>query len=214
MHREAGILQQRIDVVPLQRRRPHPGERVGRGQREEQEASGDDAQHADDPGAQRGWQIAAEGGDRGAAPRQDQAPQQHRSFVISPGAGDLVDQRLCRGGVLRHVEHREVVGHRAPDQARQRTSAAPGTVRRRARALPPSGAGRAGSPRSATAPPVRRQGRPRAPARSDPALDSWFRTHPPLPSLIVSHVAGGGGSPWDGSQWPLAFRACTTSLGI
>ena len=73
--------------------------------------------------------------DRAAAQRQDQAPQQDGALVVPPGAGDLVDQRLQAVGVLHDVGDREVVHHRAPDQAaiggRQRDELADGQRRRR-----------------------------------------------------------------------------------
>ena len=60
MEREAGVLQQRVHVAAVDRRRPHALQRIGRGQREQQEAGRGEAQHADDAGAQRGRQRAAE----------------------------------------------------------------------------------------------------------------------------------------------------------
>jgi len=41
--------------------------------------------------------------------------------VVSPGAGNLVDQRLHAVGVLRDIQHGEIIDHRTPDQAAVRT---------------------------------------------------------------------------------------------
>jgi hypothetical protein len=117
MEGEAGVLQQRVHVLAVQRRRPDAQERVALDQPEQGEAAGRGAQHADHPRPQAGRQAAAEHRDRTAANRQDQAPQQDRALVVAPGSADLVDQRLQAVAVGGDVLHREIVHHRAGDQA-------------------------------------------------------------------------------------------------
>ena len=120
MEGEPRVLQQRVHVMAVDRRHRQPLERVGSQQGEQQEPGGRRPQHADHPRPQRARQIAAEPGDRPAAQRQDQRPEDDGAFVVPPGAGDLIDQRLHAVAVLRHVQHGEIVRHMGPDQAERR----------------------------------------------------------------------------------------------
>ena len=56
-------------------------------------------------------QVRAEGRDRGAEQGEDQHPQHHRAFMVSPHARDLVEQRLRRMRVRDHIRDREVRRH-------------------------------------------------------------------------------------------------------
>ena len=116
MHREADVLQHRIEVAPLDRRGGEPRERVGGHQDEEIEGGRDPGLHREHAGAQRQRQIVAEQRDHGAEQRQDRHPQQHRAFVVPPHAGDLVEQRLHRVRILEHVGDGEIRGHVQGDQ--------------------------------------------------------------------------------------------------
>ena len=58
--------------------------------------------------AQRRRQVAAEQRHQRAEEGQDQHPEQHRAFVVAPGAGDLVEHRLQRVGVLPDIGDREI----------------------------------------------------------------------------------------------------------
>ena len=216
MDREARILQQRVHVPPIERHRPKPQERVGGQQREQLEPHRCTAEHPDHPGAQRGGQVASEQPDRRAADCQDQAPEQDRALVIPPGAGDLVDHRLQRMGILGHVQHREIVDHRGPDQAaiggHQGDQLAVGQGGRRRHQSDVAGLG--------------------APERDDELRGgkgdgerqgemTQFRDHPPAFDVsgffgisVFQVEAGGGGLPSSGFQWPVFFRASSTSFGI
>ena len=75
MHREAGILQDRVEPAPVERCRIEPKERIGGQQHEGQEADADqrlDAQHA---GPEHGRQVAAEHGHRSAEQGEDPHPE-------------------------------------------------------------------------------------------------------------------------------------------
>ena len=120
MNREARILQDRVEIAALERRVGDAQERVGGQQDEEKEGDRDPGLHAEHVGLEPRRQIAAEQRDQRAEQRQDQHPQQHRAFVIPPHAGDLVDQRLERMGVLEHVDDREIRAQVAGDQRAER----------------------------------------------------------------------------------------------
>jgi len=92
------------EIAALERRRDQPRERIGRRQDESQKRCADQALHAERVGAQPLRERPAGHGDQRAERRQDQRPQQHRSFVVTPHAGDLVDQRLHRVRILEHVD--------------------------------------------------------------------------------------------------------------
>ncbi len=108
MDGEAEILQHRVEIAALDRRRIEPDERIGRRQDEQEEGGADGALHGQHIGSQRRRKVGAEDGDQRAEEGQDQHPEQHRAFVIAPGSGDLVDQRLQRMRVLPDARHREI----------------------------------------------------------------------------------------------------------
>ena len=120
MESEARVLQERIQARAVQRRRPDARERVGSEQREGEEARTDhrlDREHAH---LKRLAQAAAEYGDHRAEQRQDQNPEQQGSFMVSPHAGQAVEQRLERMGVLRHSRDREVRENIGPGERPER----------------------------------------------------------------------------------------------
>ena len=111
MEGEAWILQKRIEARALKRGGVEAQERVGREQQEGEKADADqplDTQHA---GAQTGRQVAPEPGDHKAEQCEDQNPQQHRSFMISPDARHLVEHRFERVGRLRDKCYRKIGHH-------------------------------------------------------------------------------------------------------
>ncbi len=108
MEGEAGVLQQRVQVVAVQRRREDALEGIGGEEGKGQEADRDHGLDRQHPRLEPRGQVAAEGRHRAAEQRQDQDPQQHGALVVPPDAGDLVEQRLGRVGVLDHVDQREV----------------------------------------------------------------------------------------------------------
>ncbi len=68
---------------------------------------------------QRRRQVAPEPGRHRPEERQDQHPEQHRAFVIPPGAGDLVEHRLGGMRVLDHQPQREIRGDEGMHQRRE-----------------------------------------------------------------------------------------------
>ena len=108
MEDEAGILQQRVQLRPVQRRRDQPGERVRREQRKGQERHRDHRLHGQHPGLQAGAQIVTKAGDAGAIQRQHQHPQQHRAFVVAPGGRQPIGQRLAQRTVVGDQRHRKI----------------------------------------------------------------------------------------------------------
>jgi hypothetical protein len=70
--------------------------------------------------AQRQWKIVAERRDQTAEQRQDQDPQQHRAFVVSPHPGNFVDQGLQRMRILIHVHDGKIRRHVQRDQRTER----------------------------------------------------------------------------------------------
>ena len=113
---EAGVLEQRVEVVAVEGRVRQPDEGV-RGQEDEgEEGDGDRRLHGEDAGLEGGRQVLAPPGDHGAEEGEDQHPQHHRALVVPPGAGDLVEQRLHRVGVEGDEADREVRGDEGPHQ--------------------------------------------------------------------------------------------------
>jgi hypothetical protein len=88
----ARVLQQRVQVAAVQRRRHQALERVGGQQHEQQEADATSpSRRARAPPCQR--QRAPTAGDRGGPAGEHEDPQQHRAFVAAPGGGHAVGQR-------------------------------------------------------------------------------------------------------------------------
>ncbi len=116
---EAGVLQERVEVVAVDRRVREAEERVRGEQDEAEEGDGDRRLDAEDAGAEGGGQVAAPPGDHGAEEGQDEHPEQHRALVVAPGAGEPVDQRLRRVRVERDEPHREVGDREGVHQRRE-----------------------------------------------------------------------------------------------
>ena len=112
----------------------------------------------------------------GAEQSQDQHPQQHRAFVVSPCAGELVEQRHLRMGILEDVEDREIRRDVACYQRREgdRDEA---ELRNAAGRRPPSARHRGYGPRS-PAPSIGPAPMPaRERERNDRSLRSSTRPH-------------------------------------
>ena len=80
MHREARVLQDRVEIAPVGRRRIEAQERIGGGEREQQEAEADQAQHA----RARAPRSAA-----AAAPRRSPPPRSTAPAARSTAAASL-----------------------------------------------------------------------------------------------------------------------------
>ncbi|MGY3360318.1 hypothetical protein ACVWZK_006981 [Bradyrhizobium sp. GM0.4] len=121
MHGETDVLKHRIEIASLDRRVGDAQERVGGHQDEEIEGAGDPRLYGQHVRAQRQRQIVAEGRDQSAEQREDRHPQEHRAFMVSPHASDLVEQRLHGVGILVDVDDGEVrlhVQHHKRDERR------------------------------------------------------------------------------------------------
>ena len=120
MERQAGILQQRIEAFAVKRRRHQAIERIRRQDHKEQKANGNHGLDRERPRLQPGWQVAPETSDNCTEQSQDQDPEQHRSFVITPDTADLVDHRFQRIRILCNILHAEVTGHVGIGQRQER----------------------------------------------------------------------------------------------
>ncbi len=138
MEHHAGILQQRIQVAAVGRRRKQALERIRREQQEQQEAERDETHHAQHARHHLVGQVAAPERDRHRPCAQHEHPQQHRALVRAPRGGDPVLERQPRVGVGRDVDHREVVGDERVDEAAERERDEQELPRRRAAARAPS----------------------------------------------------------------------------
>ena len=138
MEHHARILQQRIQVAAVGRRRKQAVERVRREQHEEQEAEADEAHDAEHARDHLVGQMAAPQRDRDRPPAEHQHPQQHRAFVRAPGRGEPVVERQLRVGVGRDVQHREVVARRTTTRGSRRRTRRTRTAPARAAARAPS----------------------------------------------------------------------------
>ena len=108
MECEARILEQGIEAPALDRRRIEPGKRV-RGDQQE----GVETEREGGLRAERGDQGSLprpprQERDEGAGDRQHGHPHQHRTFVVSPCAGDLVDERLGAVAILEYQSDRQI----------------------------------------------------------------------------------------------------------
>ena len=119
MDREAGVLQDGIEVASLEWRRRQPLERVRGQENEGEEGETDQALNGERVGAQPARQRAAEQGDQRAEDRQNENPQQHRAFVVPPYAGDLVDRGHRNVRILGDVENRKIRGQVRVDKRRE-----------------------------------------------------------------------------------------------
>ena len=105
---ETGVLQDRIEILALERRVRDAHERIRRHQNEKLEGCRNPGLDRERVGLEHHRQIGAKRRHQGAEKRQDRNPQHHRAFVIAPDAGQPVDQRHLRVRILVDVEHREV----------------------------------------------------------------------------------------------------------
>ena len=119
MDGEADVLEHRIEVAAFERRGIEAQERVRCRQDEEVEGGGDPGLHREYGRLEAGGDVVAEQRDQGAEQGEDEHPQQHRAFVVPPGAGELVDQRHRRVRVLEHVADREIGADVARDERRE-----------------------------------------------------------------------------------------------
>ncbi len=183
VHREPGILQQRVDVLPVHRRRPDAQERVGRGEREQQEPGRGErrARRSPAPAAPKGRPEPK----AATAPPQRariSAPEQDRALVVPPGAGDPVDQRLQAVAVLRDVEHR--VSSVTPLHIRQRKAVAS------AMSWPMASAGAAAISRASRRQAPRRAARSPAPRRACRRAPGRNARSPESPALLRGLMGG------------------------
>ena len=108
MKGEARVLQDGIEVAALERRVGNAHERIRRGENEKIEGGGNPGLHRERIGLELRRQIVAEGRHQRAEQSQDEDPQHHGAFVVSPDAGEPVQQRHRRMRIVVDVEHREV----------------------------------------------------------------------------------------------------------
>jgi len=120
MEGEAGVLQQRVQARAVQRRRPDSLKRIGGEQGEGEETGPDHRLDGEHAGLEGLPQTAAEHRHHRAEQREYQQPQQQRALVVPPHAGQAVEQRLQRMGVLRDRRDREVGDDIGPGERGER----------------------------------------------------------------------------------------------
>jgi hypothetical protein len=90
MKHHAGILQQRVQIPAVSRRREQAIERIG-GQQQEQQETQTDQPHDGQNARHHGQRHAlAETGHRASPTREHEQPQQHGSLMAAPGRGDAI----------------------------------------------------------------------------------------------------------------------------
>src|ERR1700728_4448900 len=124
MKRETGILQDRVEIAALERCVGNTHEWVRSRQNEKMKCGGNPSLHGERISFQGQWQIGAEYRYQRAEEGEDRHPQHHRAFVIAPDAGEPVDQRHLRIGILIDIEHREIRDDITKRQRAKCTSAA------------------------------------------------------------------------------------------
>ena len=110
MKGQTGVLQERVEVLPVEGRHRHAQERVGGEQDKEEKRHADHGLNTQHPRPQRGRQVGAEPRHRRAKERDNEHPQEHRAFVIAPDTRHLVEHRLVRVAVEHHQTQREIRG--------------------------------------------------------------------------------------------------------
>jgi hypothetical protein len=117
MEGEAGILQQRIEALPVWRGGVEARERVGGEQQEGVETERNRRLCTQ----RRHMRLALQGPlqqrDQRARQPHHRDPQQHRTFVIAPGAREFIEPRLGAVAVHRDQQHRHVGAQEQRDEA-------------------------------------------------------------------------------------------------
>jgi len=106
-HRE--ILQQWIQIAAIQHRGHLAQKRIGSGNREQQEAETDDAQHPEHARREGLRKARGVSGDGERPEREHADPQQQRAFMRAPQRRHAIEQRQGRIGVLRDIGDREII---------------------------------------------------------------------------------------------------------
>ena len=143
--------------------------------------------------------LRAEDRDQRAEEGQDQHPQQHRAFVVAPGAGDLVRASAsANGNSPRHWRPRNPTGHRpsSAPRRRQRVSAKPVTATGPPTAIMPLVAGARADQRHGRLDQRQREGQHQR-EMAEPQ---------PLRARLLNCACG--------CQTPFAFRLSATSFGM
>ena len=133
---EARVLQQRVQVAPVDGRHREPQEGVRGEQDEGQEGDADRGLHRQHPRLEGRGQLAPNARRRRAEEREDQDPEEHRALVVPPDAGELVEPGLGAVRVGVDQRDREVRGQEGPGQRRE-GEADQQELRRWRRARPP-----------------------------------------------------------------------------
>jgi len=123
MDRQPRVLQERVQADAIIRHWRHPGERVGAEDQEGEKPSRGQALHRDCPRPQARGQGLSEPDHGRPEQRHDHDPEQHRAFMIAPGAAELVDHRLARMRMRRHQLDAEIRDHEGVSQYRKSENA-------------------------------------------------------------------------------------------
>ena len=108
MKSERRILQDRVEAIAIKRCGIKAQEGVRGEKQEHKERGTDQSLNTQHPGTQAIGQIAAEESHCGAKGCEDQGPEQHGAFMVSPGACELIDERFGAVGVRRHERQGKV----------------------------------------------------------------------------------------------------------
>ena len=111
MEGQSRILKDRVQAIAFDGRRIEAQKRVRGEDDEKQEGQAHRTLNGQNPGAEFQRQVVPEDRNGGAIERQNQHPQHHGAFVVSPHAADLVEQRLGGMGVGDNILDREVGHH-------------------------------------------------------------------------------------------------------
>ena len=108
MESQTGVLQQRVQILPVKRWHGQTQERVRGEQDEGKESHGNRRLNRQHTRPQGGRQVGSEPRGHRAEQGDDQHPQQHRPFVVPPRAADFIQHRLGRMRVQHHQPERKV----------------------------------------------------------------------------------------------------------
>ena len=114
---QPGILQQRIQVRAVKRRRNQPFKWIRGQQSKQQESTTQESQYADYPGPERLRQFLAVAADSYCPGRQNDDPQEQRAFMRAPDRRKFVNRRQCELRMICNVFDRKIAVQKGPAEA-------------------------------------------------------------------------------------------------
>ena len=120
MDRHAGILEQGVESLAVERRRQAQPQRIGENQHHREEEEAVDEQGRYGVGGQVGMALAVDADDQGRKEAEQQLPKQEAPIERAPECRKLIDGRLRQARDGGHVVHAEVACEKREPQGEAR----------------------------------------------------------------------------------------------